>query len=137
MEKIKRNLLKQIKIQSRGHGHSESAECSKDSEAPQNVATVSSKSRSEIDKETIDFYNEGKFLGEEIDDVARKPRSGQTKHHSKISADTNDDLVSKSGQASIKKSTMEKNHMRVNLEPIRAQFMSYLSLLKKMTINHP
>lgn len=133
MGKVKKILLKQI--QSRGHG--QNGECSKDSEAPQNVATVSLTSRNEIDKETIDLYNEGKFLGDEINDVARKPRSGQTKHHPKICVDTDDDLASRSGQASIKKSTMEKNQMRVNLEPIRAQFMSYLRLLKKMTINHP
>jgi hypothetical protein len=31
----------------------------------------------------------------------------------------------------------ESSHMRLRLEPIRAQIISYLTLLRKMTTNHP
>lgn len=34
-------------------------------------------------------------------------------------------------------SSVESSHMRLRLEPIRAQIISYLTLLRKMTTNHP
>lgn len=34
-------------------------------------------------------------------------------------------------------SAVESSHVRLRLEPIRAQIISYLTLLRKMTTNHP
>jgi hypothetical protein len=45
-----------------------------------------------------------------------------------------DESADKSVTAS---SAGESSHMRLRLEPIRAQIISYLTLLRKMTTNHP
>jgi hypothetical protein len=74
-----------------------------------------------------------KNQGEKSKDGARKSRSEQIKSHFRVSNNVVEDVVTRSVQATIKKSTTEKNHMLVNLKPI----MTYLSLLKKMTINRP
>ena len=74
-----------------------------------------------------------KKQGEKSKDGARKSRSEQIKSHFRVSNNAVEDVVTRSVQATIKKSTTEKKHMLVNLKPI----ISYLSLLKKMTINRP
>ena len=122
-------------MQSRDHG--QSGEGSKDFDALKNVAIVPLKPTSCTDIEINNFYKVEKLLREESDDIAHKPNPEQTKCNLKITDDIVEDVSTRSGPNNLKKSAMEKNHMHVNLEPVRAQIMSYLSLLKKMIINHP
>ena len=133
MGKIKKIL--QTQIPSRDHG--QASKGSKNIDTLQNAAITPSKMIREKEEVIDDFYKEENLLGKESKDFPQKPRPGQIKHQLKLSSDFDENSVARSGRASIKKSTMEKNHMHVNLEPMRAQIMSYLSLLKKMTINRP
>lgn len=114
-------LLVQTHIQS----ERQIAKGSTDLWAPNNVGINNSKLIMEAER--------NKKQGEKNKDGARKSRSEQIKSHFRLSNNVVEDVVTRSVQATIKKSTTEKNHMLVNLKPI----MSYLSLLKKMTINRP